>query len=85
MLQAVDDVYYLERACEVVVKARSMDAEINIVSDKAAKAFMDDFVANGMVSIRGPKLAMACKYASAWSVSAFYFSLFLLCLMCLVG
>ena len=41
--------YYLERACEVIVKAKSMDTEINLVSDQAAQSFMDDFVENGMV------------------------------------
>ena len=50
LLQAVDDVYYLERACEVIVKARSMGAEINMISEKACTSFMDDFVENGMVS-----------------------------------
>jgi hypothetical protein len=49
-LQAVDDLYYLERACEVVVKAKSMGEPLNVISDKAAKAFMDDFRECGMVS-----------------------------------
>ena len=48
-VQGVDDLYYLEKACEILVKARSMGSELNIISDRASKAFMDDFVANGMV------------------------------------
>jgi len=47
--QAVDDLYYLERACEVVVKAKSMGEELNVIGDKAAQAFMDDFQECGMV------------------------------------
>ena len=47
-MQAVDDLYYLERACEVVVKAKSMGDELNVISYEAAQAFMDDFVENGM-------------------------------------
>ena len=42
--------YYLERACEIIVKARSMGAEMNMISDKACRSFMDDFLENGMVS-----------------------------------
>lgn len=33
-LQAFDNLYYLERAAEVIVKARSMNLELEVISDE---------------------------------------------------
>ncbi|KAK9803413.1 hypothetical protein WJX72_009270 [[Myrmecia] bisecta] len=41
--EAIDDLYYLERAAEVVVKALSTGQELQMVSDKAAQSLKADF------------------------------------------
>jgi|ERR1712130_87685 len=70
--RAVDDLYYLERACEVVVKAKSMGEELNVITDQAAQAFMDDFRECGMVYSEGyfemmkRKLCLESKDESYW-------------------
>lgn len=44
---AFDDLYYLERACEVQVKALSMNKPVKMIDDKTAKIFKEDLVKGG--------------------------------------
>ncbi|KAK9826699.1 hypothetical protein WJX74_010736 [Apatococcus lobatus] len=43
--EALDNLYYLERAAEVVVKARSMQMELDVISNKVAEGFKRKFQA----------------------------------------
>lgn len=42
-LQAFDNLYYLERAAEVIVKARSMHEELEVISDEVRYSEILDY------------------------------------------